>query len=89
MEVLYGLVDPRQAGVRVCDVGVQVHLAPHYCLDQPRHLVTGLPAAEGRPFHCRPVTSWKGRAEIFLPAAATPITQLSRAVGHLEQEQTF
>ena len=49
VEVLYGLVDPRQAGVRVCDVGVQVHLAPHDGLDQPRHLVTGLPAAEGRP----------------------------------------
>ena len=39
--------------------------------------VRPLAPPKAEPFHTRPVTSWNGRVEISLPAAATPMITLS------------
>ena len=35
--------------------------------------VLDLKPPNAHPFHCRPVTSWKGRVAISCPAGATPV----------------
>lgn len=58
----------------VGDHRVDLDLAVHVPVDDFRHVGTATCAAEGVPFHTRPVTSWNGRVEISWPAPATPIT---------------